>query len=330
MFKFEDIPLTKNEILSRVSQEAIFEKYLGIYPQTDGRRYINPLRENKTPNTEFLYVGDILYMRDWGSSEKNKDCFDVVSLLYNCNTFYETLRHIENDFGLDSQPINTNIPTIQRNSNYNHVEVSVKKLTSIQIKKKEFTEKELEFWNCNGNFNFTTEELEKHQIYSTEYVWWNNERSKSKEGVFAYQLKKGIFQIYSPFCEDRKYRFRSTNLKDVIAGIQFLRKDKYVVLTKSYKDLLVLLNLNVNACALLNEGIIPTEQQMALITQYGAPVILFDNDEKGVAVSKKICDMYGCTYLQIPDGNYKDAFDFIHEEGVDAVVNWLFENKLLE
>ena len=329
MFKYEDIPLTKNEILSRVSEEAIFEKYLGIYPQLN-TRYINPLRENKTPNTEFVYIGNTLYMRDWGGDEENKNCFQIVQLIYNNCSYYEALRHIENDFGLDSQPINTNIPTIQRNSNYNHVEVLVKKLTSIQIPKKEFTARELEFWNCNGNFNFSTEELEKHQIYSTEYVWWNNERSKSKEGVFAYQLKPQIFQIYSPFVEDRKYRFRSTNLKDVIAGIQFLRKDKYVVLTKSYKDLLMLLNLNVNTCALLNEGIIPTEQQMALIAQYGAPVILFDNDEKGVATSKKICDIYGCTYLQIPDGNYKDAFDFIYEEGVDVVVNWLFENRLLE
>lgn len=328
MFKFEDISLTKQEILERVSQEDIFEKYLGIYPKPN-QRYTNPLRENKTPNTEFIYMGSTLFMRDWGSSEKNKDCFDIVQLLYNCN-FNEALKHIENDFGLGSEPANNSIPLIQRDSNKYHVETPVKKLTSIQIKKKEFTKKELEFWNCNNNFNFTTKSLESMQIYSTEYVWWNQHKTKSKEGTFAYQLKKGIFQIYSPFNVDRKYRFRSTNLKDVIAGIQWLKKDKYVVLTKSYKDFLMLHKLNVNACALLNEGIIPTEQQMSLIAQYGTPVILFDNDEKGIATSKKICELYNCTYLQIPDGNYKDTFDFIYKEGIDTVINWLFENKLLE
>jgi len=317
----------KQQILSKFSQEEIFQKYLGFYPKLNVR-YTNPLRENKTPNTEFLYIGDALYMRDWGSDQKNLNCFSLVQHLYNCS-FYEALQHVQIDFGMDAQQMQQCPPTIQRNSNYAYVEAIVKKLQSIRIRKKEFTEKELEFWNCNGNFEFNTKQLEAKQIYSTEYVWYNNNQWKSKEGVFAYQLKQGRFQIYSPFSEDRKYRFRSTNLKDVIAGVQWLEKSEYVVLSKSYKDMIMLRSLNVNACALLNEGIIPTKEQMSLIASYGTPVVLFDSDEKGIAVSKKICELYGCRYLQLPDGNFKDAYEFVYEEGKSVVEEWLDENGLL-
>jgi hypothetical protein len=317
----------KQQILSKFSQEEIFQKYLGFYPKLNVR-YTNPLRENKTPNTEFLYVGDVLYMRDWGSDQKNLNCFSLVQHLYNCS-FYEALQHVQIDFGMDAKQMQQCPPTIQRNSNYAHVEAHVNKLQTIRIRKKEFTEKELEFWNCNGSFNFNTKKLESMQIYSTEYVWYNNNQWKSAEGVFAYQLKQGIFQIYSPFNEDRRYRFRSTNLKDVIAGVQWLEKSEYVVLSKSYKDMIMLRSLNVNACALLNEGIIPTKEQMSLIASYGTPVVLFDSDEKGIAVSKKICELYGCRYLQLPDGNFKDAYEFVYEEGKSVVEEWLDENGLL-
>jgi hypothetical protein len=92
---------------------------------------------------------------------------------------------------MDAKQMQQCPPTIQRNSNYAHVEAHVNKLQTIRIRKKEFTEKELEFWNCNGSFNFNTKKLESMQIYSTEYVWYNNNQWKSAEGVFAYQLKPG-------------------------------------------------------------------------------------------------------------------------------------------
>jgi hypothetical protein len=329
MFTY-DIPLTKQEILERISQESIFEKYLGIYPQTDGRRYINPLRENKTPNTEFLYIRNTLYMRDWGGNDKNLNCFSIVQLLYNCS-YNEALKHIENDFGLGSQPINTNIPTIQRNSNYNHVEVPVKKLTSIQIRKKEFTEKELNFWNCNNNFNFTTEELEKHQIYSTEYVWYNENKIKSKEGVFAYQLKPQIFQIYSPFCEDRKYRFRSTDLKGILVNAHLLKPSKTVLLTKSFKDEFYSRVLRANSTALLNEGIIPTRQQIDFLKTKGRIVLLYDNDEKGIAVANRICDEYKeVSKIFLPVDYGKDVDESIRNVGKKKVLYWMDKNGLLE
>ena len=318
----------KQQILSKFSQEEIFQKYLGFYPKLN-IRYTNPLRENKTPNSEFKWYNGYLQFYDWGDSGKSLDCFTLVQKLYNCS-FYEALQHIQIDFGNSSQQTVRNASTIQRNSNYAHVEAHVNKLQTIRIRKKEFTEKELEFWNCNGNFNFNTKKLESMQIYSTEYVWYNNNQWKSKEGVFAYQLKQGIFQIYSPFSEDRKYRFRSTNLKDVIAGSQWLEKSEYVVLSKSYKDMTMLRSLNLNACALLNEGIIPTQEQIDFIAQYGRIVVLFDSDEKGINVSRKICELYGCTYLQLPEGNFKDAYEFVYEEGRNKVEEWLDLNHLLK
>ncbi len=322
----------KQQILSKFSQEEIFQKYLGFYPKVD-RRYTNPLRENKTPNTEFLYVGEKLIMRDWGSEDKNIDCFGLVQLLYNNCSFYEALQHIQIDFGNNPQQTVRNASTIQRNSNYAHVEAHVNKLQTIRIRKKEFTEKELEFWNCNGNFNFNTKKLESMQIYSTEYVWYNNNQWKSAEGVFAYQLKPQIFQIYSPLVEDRKFRFRSTNLKDVIVGEEDETSSNTLLVTKSVKDTKCAMILGANSRGMLNEGVIPSPVQMNYFKKKGKRVVfLYDNDEKGIETVKRICDVYNqeeVGYIFLPKHVGKDVWDFTYNEGKEAAIQWLDENNLL-
>ena len=318
----------KQQILSKFSQEEIFQKYLGFYPKLNVR-YTNPLRENKTPNTEFLYVGDVLYMRDWGSDQKNLNCFSLVQHLYNCS-FYEALQHVQIDFGMDAKQMQQCLPTIQRNSNYAHVEAHVNKLQTIRIRKKEFTEKELEFWNCNGNFNFNTKKLESMQIYSTEYVWYNNNQWKSKEGVFAYQLKQGIFQIYSPFVEDRRWRFRSTDLKGIMVNQHLLQKRKTVLVTKSFKDEFYSRMLRANSTAFLNEGIIPTKEQIDFLLALGFPVFLYDNDKKGIEVSNRICDQYKKVgQIFLPKEFGKDIDEAIRNVGKKEVEYWMDENELL-
>lgn len=329
MFKFEDILLTKDEILERISQEAIFEKYLGVYPQLN-TRYTNPLRENKTPNTEFLYIGNTLYMRDWGGNEKNKNCFQIVQHIYNCS-FHEALKHIENDFGLGAEPTNNSIPIIQRNSNKHHVETPVKKLTSIQIKKKPFTSLGMEFWNANKNFNFTEEFLESRQIYALEYIWYNQTRVKATDGQFAFQLKKGIFQIYSPFSENRRYRFRSTDLKGILVNAHLLKPSKIVLITKSFKDQFYSSVLGVNSTAFLNEGIIPTREQIDFLLTKGFPIFLYDNDEEGIKVSNKICEQYKeVRQIFLPKEYGKDVDEAIRNIGKKEVEYWMDENGLLE
>lgn len=333
MFNF-DVPienLNPDWILSKISQEEIFQRYLGIYPELN-KRYTNPLRpDNKTPNSEFSFYNNYLQFKDWGSGDALPlNCFTIVQKLYNC-TFYEALQRISYDFGLCVQSSNYFSSKEERVIYKPTLEVSLKKkLENIRIKKKEYTTKELEFWNCNENFEFDTKFLEKYQIYSTEYVWYNSNPVKSLEGVFAYQLKPNIFQIYSPFVEERKYRFRSTNLKGTIAYYWNLKKSKYVVVTKSVKDAFYLKILGCNAVAFLNEGYIPTEQEILYLQEFGRLVFLYDNDETGRKVVNKIKNLYDVSYLFIEeDYQVKDTYEFLVKHGKKEVLKWLDLNDLI-
>lgn len=321
--------LTKDYILNKVSQEEIFERYLGIYPEPD-KRFKNPLRDNSTPNSEFIFVGNYIYLRDWGGNDKNINCFDVVKLIYKNCSYEDCLKHICNDFGLDIESSNSVLSKEKREINQPRLEdsISLKKLSSIKIKKKDFTKKELEFWNCNGNFNYSTRILESHQIYSTDYVWYNDKQVKSREGVFAYQLKPGMFQIYSPFSDDRRYRFRCTDLKGVIAYVGRLKKSKYVIVTKSVKDCEIAFMHGLNACAFLNEGIIPTEEEITYLSSFGELIFLYDNDEKGREVINKIAKIYPfIKFIFVPSG--KDLYEFTYKEGRKVVEQWIDENNLI-
>src|SRR5690348_17222810 len=99
------IPLRKDEILSRVTQEQIFEAYLGL-PIDVGTTYINPLRADKSPGCRYYYRGSKLYFHDFG--KYHWDCFAVVQYKFNCS-FIESLRIIVRDFHLNNLSATNNV-----------------------------------------------------------------------------------------------------------------------------------------------------------------------------------------------------------------------------
>lgn len=304
-----DRKLNKDDILKLISQEEIFYKYLGIYPEI-GKKYINPLRENHTPNTEFIWINNVLYLRDWGwENEKNLNCFGVVQYLNKCN-YEEALTIIYWDY-LKHNTIK--IPENKRNDDRSYVQ---HKLLDIKIKVKPYSKEGLDFWSCNEEFNVNETILKKYQIYECEYVWFNNKQIKCFELTFAYQIEKGIFQIYIPFAKDKRYKFRTSKLKDVIPFYSLCNKNIPIIITKSYKDAYVLRRMGYNACCFLNEGIINYIE--------GDFIWLFDNDEKGVKTRNKYLELYkGSSYLEIPKEYGKDCWEFVYNYGKKEFEKWM-------
>ena len=92
----EEKPLTKEYILTKISEEAIFEHY-GV-PIKKGL-FCSRLRQDHKP-TVGLYRNKRgrLIMKDFGS-DFSGDCFNYVMALFNVS-YYMTLQIIANDFGL--------------------------------------------------------------------------------------------------------------------------------------------------------------------------------------------------------------------------------------
>ena len=96
----EPLRITKELILSRVSEEALMSHYLGV-PITKGL-FRSPLRSDKHATCGFYRSnkGELRFKDFRG--DHNMNAFDVVMHRFNCS-FYSALQIIANDFGIISR-----------------------------------------------------------------------------------------------------------------------------------------------------------------------------------------------------------------------------------
>jgi hypothetical protein len=96
LIRFE---LTKDYILSKISEEAIFCEYLEIKSVDFNKHYINVLRQDDIPKCSF-FVRDSdnrLIFNDF--AWRQFDCFDVVKQKYNVS-FFRALEIVAERFNL--------------------------------------------------------------------------------------------------------------------------------------------------------------------------------------------------------------------------------------
>lgn len=265
--------LTKNAVLSKISQISIFSYYMNI-PEAlikhcidTGELICSPLRNDEHPTAGFRYDNKgKLKFRDfsgvfWG------DCFDVVALviskLYkqdidvsNKQDFIKVLRHItlvfkdifygkEKDINLLNE-INATIVDIKN------------KKPNIEIVVREWNESDKLYWE---KFGVSLQYLNINFVYPVEQYYINRKINpepkyfyKDSDPCYAYLLgkdKSGInnIKLYFPNREKGATRF-ITNCNH-LEGIYNLNDEYYdfVIITKSSKDRLSIGNAikNINS-----------------------------------------------------------------------------------
>ena len=104
--------LTKEFIFSKISQESIFEHYLGV--QVKKGLFCSPsiIRVDKTPTCSFYKSSSgIITYKDFAGP--SFDCISCVMYIFQCN-FYKALRIIANDFGLiKASNLEVNLPKME-------------------------------------------------------------------------------------------------------------------------------------------------------------------------------------------------------------------------
>lgn len=132
------INVTKELILSRVSEEQLMEHYLGV-PVTKGL-FKSPLRQDRHPTCAFYRNkrGDLI-MKDFGSNF----CGNFISVViekFNCS-YSKALRIIANDFGIIKDPnIVVNKPKLEYTGN----KLQETKQAIIQVEIRDFQQYELD------------------------------------------------------------------------------------------------------------------------------------------------------------------------------------------
>lgn len=317
------IELRKDNILKRVTQEQIFEAYLGL-PVDTGTNYINPLRIDKSPGCRYYYNGvGKLYFKDF-AGKYHWDCFAVVQHKYSC-TFIEALKIIVKDFNLNGlEATNSVVQYVPQ----------PKSRSIIRVTTREWDKEDIAYWK---QFNISLEILTLGAVYPCKAVWFGEEyyRCYPKDPCYCYYGGGDLYKLYFPNRQKGNNKF-ITNISindDFLFGQHLLPKtNPYVVLTKSYKDVLSLLSFGICSISIHSEyHLINSDMYTKIRGIYFKVFSLFDNDISGRSITIKYNNMYGTTPLLFPIGWPKDFSDNVKYKGVDKmkdIIQWVKNNYL--
>lgn len=303
--------LTKDLILSKLSEEQIFSFYIGSEIKSK-KLFRSKLRNDKNPTCSmYRNKSNTLIYKDFATNQ-HLNCFSYVMELFKCN-YYEALKIIANDFNIitDSSVIKNKGKIIPKD-----FRIEEKEFSKIQVEIQDFTDLELKWWNRYG---ITLDILKKFNVYSCKHVFLNEQiiaKSQQHCPIFGYYGKKyhgeELWRIYFP--KRKESRFMGNWPSKKIQGFEYLPKSsKLLVITKSLKDVMCLYSLGITAIAPNSETQFISKNVLNdLKKRFKYIVVLFDNDLTGVSFMNKQKKKYPeLIYTCIPRKyNAKDISDF--------------------
>src|ERR1700739_1450657 len=99
MYTFDEVqlPITMEEIQSKVTDKQIFERYC-INFKSLNKPFLSAFYDDNNPSCRIREHNGKLYSQDFGTGDYY-GCFDYIQRKYNC-TFSEALNIVANDFNI--------------------------------------------------------------------------------------------------------------------------------------------------------------------------------------------------------------------------------------
>ena len=307
--------ITKENILNLLSEEEIFERYLGMSVQfTKG--VTNPLRTDNSPDCYFIIGRKKIFFMDYAQPDYGGDCFEVCAIYYRYQLpgdFYKVLQEINRDFNLNLEK-ETVQPTRPKRKDFEKKYIP-KPRARIKAKIRKFDREDLEYWEQYG---IKEETLRKYKVFRADFVWINGDPyyEYSTEKCYVYLFSDNTLKIYRP--SKISYKWRTNSL--ITQGYdQLPEKGELLIITKSLKDVMTLHDMGYIAIAPQAEGhTVPEIQELK--ERFERIVVFFDNDIPGVKSSINLTKKLGLDYFNIPkEYQEKDPSDFIKKYGKEAL-----------
>jgi hypothetical protein len=325
----KDVYLNTKQILELISEQSIYEHYLGINIK-DNKLYKCPIHDDHNPSLGF-YINshNNLTYNCFGCGSKG-NVFEFVKQLYNID-FKESVIKVQNDLKLKSNNINNKIINTSNNFVNNEFFSCVNEITrktEIIPTFKPFNKIDYDYWN---QFNISLELLLKYDIKSCKLIYIVNKLREyklwaeytDKEPIYSYQIDDS-FKIYRPFSSKSGKWLSTTDLNDIQGIKQLPIKGELLIITSSMKDVLVLNVMGYNAIALGGEGNnIPEKILDYLWACFDNIVVFYDNDRPGLKYGKKFSKQIGASNIFIPVEfeDTKDISDFVKKYTLEKGIN---------
>lgn len=303
--------LTGAYILSKITQEQIFTYY---YPEFEiGKRLSSPFRKDKNPSFSFYSGKNYIKATDFSTGD-HWNCFEFVKDLLKLTDYKETLKQIAIDFNILQYASHdlTNITPIKV---LNNTKPSTKKII---VSTCPFTQNIIEYWN---QYSITLEELINNLGYNfNQYVISKPNKSSTITSINSTRTaflveynKKSYWKIYQPYSS--KHKWISNVPLFVPFGILTLpHASDTLIITKSWKDMVILRKFHTDVIAVQNESISSLIEIHDL--PYKRKIIMFDHDETGLTVLDEIKETFGYEIYTTGDHKHKDISDLVKHNGL--------------
>ena len=315
--------LSIDAILNKVSEWDLWRYYIpGVQLK---RSFKSPLRKDTNPSASLFVATDgRILLKDFQIGTFN--IWQFLQARFNL-TFIESLQVVDNDFNLElsSKPRLTP-PTMEYVGICTNDKLEMHEETKLPVKKRAWTKADEKYW---GQFGLKVPFLQQHGIVPLQNYWVNDNLVywyTPYDPAYSIEFGKGIRKIYRPLAKRFKW---VTNAKNHdIQGDEFLSESgETLVITKSYKDVLLLKTLGYESVASQSESVFLPENKLEdYRNRFKHILLLWDNDLTGMNYSGKFCTLYGLMPIFVPDGSgTKDISDYYRMFG-EAKTRELLQN----
>jgi len=264
-------------------------------------RFCNPFRDDSNPGVWLDWYGDYLLLNDFAHRHfMGMTVFEATKFKYNC-TFKEALDILEHK---------SNIPAIyskKANKSQSIITDVYKPIIKFVPKKTKnnkiwFDQSDIDVWKP---LDISPKLLVRDSVYPVHLYKFNTKKHPNKlflqlpdDPTFALFFKASNHKkIYRPEILDERLKWLTDcDVNDIGFLWNIVSKGasrKFLIVTKSYKDARILLNLGYDVIWVQSETTyLPDNVVKYLAKKYDQIFLLFDNDEAGIKNSLKMTEYY--------------------------------------
>jgi len=327
-FMLTSYKVTKEEILSKIKEEDIFEKYFKFTPNLR-ESFRNPLRADHhsdckfkiSPTTGMLKFVDYAMRWEW-------DCFNIVEKIYRCN-FFHALDIIAEDFNLKS--INADTELIKQRD---FIKLNSKPEKSvITVKIRDWYDIDMEYWD---QFNIDKQILILYNVRPVSLAYVNGNcvyNGNLKDPCYVYYFGNENIKLYFPLRnrDTSSYpRFYHNCPFLLQGGKQLPIQGDNIFITKALKDVMSMYSFNIPSLAPNSETILIRPTQMYKIrARFKNVYTLFDRDRTGMVMSILMKEKYNTIPLLFTKDEKKDFSDNVKHYGNNYMLDYIehFKNE---
>jgi predicted P-loop ATPase len=301
--------MTKEQILSQISQEEIIKKFLPAFNSKSNANYHSPFSENDiNPSMNFYFEGQTLKFKSHNTGHQG-DIFQFVADLHGLDC--------KNNFG-------EVLTIIAQKCNLNGFHAAVTS-DDFRISFDKIGVRVIEYFKKFGITEATLSTFNVHQVKYLQFISKAGKLCKfdfqNINRVCICYTVNGHYKTYFPAIADlqtKSFGYKNQTTADIFGLSQIENKVEKLFIAAGEKDCLCLNSNGFTAISFQSENTLPNADQINQVNAMANSVfIVYDTDEPGRIATQKLANKTKWQTIQLPE-TIKDVADYFVENSSEA------------